>query len=153
MACAFPDHRHYDGHPEGLSDPCPCCQARQWEGQFDLTLQRFFRAGDHQALTDANRFYQQISPAPSGCWQWKGSHKAAFRGRFYSPQHLAYMLCWGDPGASPITVLCGNDGCVNPFHLHTPALMSPEHRTAPPELELLAMLLNTFHTLSARSST
>lgn len=149
MACAFPDHRHYDGHPEGLADPCPCCLARQWEGQFDLDLQRFVRAGDHQALADAAAFYRQVQPDPGGCWHWGGGHKARFRGRSYSPQHLAYTLCWGDPGTSAITVLCGDDGCVNPFHLHTPALMDPAQRTAPPQLAWLPALLRS-HTLSAR---
>lgn len=68
------------------------------------------------------RFWHNVSPALSGCWEWLGAKdkdgygRMKVGGRNFSPQRFAWEITFGTPTGF-ILQKCRNKLCVNPFHL------------------------------------
>jgi len=77
------------------------------------------------SLTPEQRFFAKVTPAgPFECWMWTASTNRLGYGRFKieyktrAAHRWVYEFMHGEiPGDLVIDHLCGNKGCVNPFHL------------------------------------
>ena len=85
-------------------------------------------------MTRQERFFSKVSVTPT-CWNWTAETRNGY-GQFWNGARLvnahrwSYQVMLGDiPDGLHIDHLCGNRGCVNPFHLE-PVKQAENNRRA-----------------------